>query len=908
MIASQRNTRICVVIMVVMTVISLAISAVAAIAPSVSVLDPLDKGLRTPLRMALDQNGDVYVADPRSGGIIVLDQYGVVAKTISTVKTVNALAVLNPLTSNIAGGKILAAFSDQVVVFDQAGVEVAKLGSGAGQFNRAAGIAVDASGKIFVTDSGAYSVKSFDSAGNYTGSFGVYGAPPATGVFMQPTAISIVSAAAGQQVAVVDTVNGNVQFFTTEGVFVKSVGTSGTAMSPLSFSYPVGLAFESDRMYVLDSYQGNVQVVDLSVEPPSFLSYIGNYGFGPGQLATPSDMMYDQVNRRLLVSNGMSNIVSFGIDGGSNPFNATPPALTLSQSVVSVEVPTVNISGTVDVGCTLAASINTAAQASAASFPSSSSWSIYVSGLVPGLNTVSVTAKNQYGATVTKTVAVTYLPPTVQLTVGSYPALTNLASVTLTGTTEPGSAVSVFNSATNIAGQASVIDNVWIFVVSLVEGSNPVSITSVKSGTASAKQDISIALDSQSPVIAASLLSDGSTTANQVLGVSGTVTDQNPVTVTINGNPVTLVNGQFNTAITLNFGPNTVTIAAVDPLGNASSVVRTINFDPALQTIAVQSPVDGSLTNVQDLEVIVSAPDATAVDVNGIPALPGPIVGQWTATVKLAAGLNTILVDALDVYNRSVQEKRTVFYDGVAPVVTIATPSQDVATKVPGLTVKGLISDNSEIKSISATLNNADVQLSLINNEFTMFVEFPQEGVYNIAVTVTDIANNKSTALRTIIYDVTAPVITVDPVLVASPVKLEGTVEAGATVSVSDAAGASAPVVMNGDRWSADLSAAVYEYASLSVTATDAAGNSSAKSIAVPVPDGDLDGDGLVTIRDALKVIKLVVSSTQPSANDLLHGDVGPLLNGKRNPNGSLDLVDGILLLRKALGQTVWLQ
>ncbi|MDU0459022.1 MAG: hypothetical protein RW306_09865 [Geobacteraceae bacterium] len=908
MIASQRNTKICVVIMVVMTVISLAISAVAATAPSVSVLDPLDKGLYTPLRMALDQNGDVYVADPRSGGIVVLDQYGVVSKTISTPKTVNALAVLNPLVSNIAGGKILAAYSDQVVVLDQAGTEIAKLGSGAGQFKRAAGIAVDAAGKIFVTDSGAYSVKMFDSAGNYAGPFGVYGAPPSTGVFMQPTAISVVQAVGGQQVAVVDTVNGNVQFFTTEGVFVKSVGASGTAMSPLSFSYPVGLAFESDRMYVLDSYQGNVQVVDLSVDPPSFLSYIGSYGFAAGQLATPSDLLYDQVNRRLLVSNGMSNVVSFGIDGGSNPFNATPPALALSQSVISVDVPTVNISGTVDVGCTVAALVNTAAQASAASFPSSTSWSVYVTGLVPGLNTVSVTAKNQYGATVTKTVAVTYMPPTVQLTVGAYPALTNQAAMTLTGTTEPGSVVTVFNSATNIAGQASVIDNVWVYVASLVEGANPISVTSVKSGTASARQDISIALDSLSPVIVASLLNDGSTTANQVLGVSGTVTDQSPAVLTINGNPVALVNGQFNTAITLNYGPNNVTITAVDPLGNATSIVRTINFDPALQTIAIQSPMDGSFTNVQDLEVVVSAPDATSVEVNGVPALPGPVVGQWTAKVKLAAGLNTILVDALDVYNRTVQDKRTVFYDGVAPVVTIMTPSQDVATKVPGLTVKGLISDNAEIKSISATVNNVDVQISLVNNEYTLFAEFQQEGVYSIAVTVTDIANNKSTALRTIIYDVTAPVITIDPVLVAAPVKLEGTVEAGATVVVTDATGASAPVVMNGDRWSADLSGAVYEYASLSITATDAAGNSSAKSIAVPVPDGDVDGDNLVTIRDALKVIKLVVSGAQPSANDLLHGDVGPLLNGKRNPNGTLDLVDGILLLRKALGQTVWLQ
>lgn len=912
MITCHRSNKLSLVTMIVIAVISLAINATAATAPSVSTLDPLEKGLQTPLKMALDQNGDLFVADPRSGGIVVLDQYGVVSKTISTAKTVTALAILNPLTSNIPGGKILAAYADQVVVFDQAGVEVAKLGSGAGQFKRAAGIAVDASGKIFVTDSGSYSVKFFDSAGNYSGSFGAYGAPPATGVFIQPTAISTVTTAAGQQLAVVDTVNGNVQFFTTGGAFVRSVGASGTASSPLSFSYPVGVAFDSvsgvaDRMYVLDSYQGNVQVIDLSSNPPGFLSYIGRYGFGSGQMSTPSDLIYDQVNRRLLVSNGMSNIVSFGIDGGSNPFNSTPPSLTVAQSDVSVDVPSVNISGTVEVGCTLAASINTTAQASAASFPSSSAWLISVSGLVPGLNTVSVTAKNQYGATVTKTVAVTYLPPTLQLTVGSYPALTNQAALTLTGTTEPDSIVSIFNTATGIAGQASTIGNVWIYVVSLVEGSNPISVTSAKSGSSSARQDISIALDTKSPVIVESMLNDGSKTANQVLSISGTVADQNPATVAINGNPVTLVNGQFNSAIALNYGPNSVLITAVDPLGNASSVSKTIIFDPAMQTIAIQSPMDGSYTNLQDMMVTVSAPDATAVNVNGVSAMAGTVAGQWTATVKLATGINTILVDALDTYGRTVQEKRTVYFDNIAPVVTIATPTQDTAVKTPGMTVKGTISDNSEIKSITATVNDIDVQLTLLNNQFTMFVEFLQEGTYNVAVTVTDVANNKSTALRTIIYDVTAPVISIDPILVAAPVKLEGTVETGATVVVVDAAGVTAPVIMNGERWSADLTAAVFEFASLRVTAIDAAGNASVKSIAVPVPDGDVDGDGVITIRDALKIIKMVVSNEQPSANDLLHGDVGPLLNGKRNPDGKLDMVDGILLLRKALGQAAWL-
>ncbi len=910
--ADTRNMRIREIITLIVAVISLAIGAGAATIPSVSTLASLDNGLQTPLRMALDQNGDLYVADPRSGGIVVLDQYGIVSKNILLAKSVNAVALLNPLTSNIPGGKLLVAHSDQVVVLDQSGAEVAKLGSGIGQFKRAAGIALDASGNIYVTDSGSYNVKSFNSAGSYTGAFGTFGAPPTTGVFKQPTAISVLKTASGEQLAVVDTLNGNIQFFTLSGTFIKSVGSSGVA-SPLLFSYPVGIAFDyvsgvASRMYVLDSYQGQVQVVDVSLATPAFLSYIGSYGFKAGQMTTPSDLVYDQVNRRLLVSNGMSNLLSFGIDGGSNPANVQPPALEIASSTLSTDVPHITISGTVDPGCSLTAAVSPSASASAAAFSSPTSWSIALSGLTPGLNTVSVTAKNQYGATITKTAAVTYLPPSLQLTVDAYPALTGQAALTLTGTTEAGSVVTVYNAATNISGQASVIDNVWIYVVSLVEGPNAISVSSAKSGSSSARKDIVIALDTLAPVVRASLLNDGSTAANQVLSISGTVADQTSLTLTVNGLPLVPVNGQFNTAVTLNLGSNQISIAAVDALGNTSSISRTIIFEPDLPTIAVTAPADGLYTSTEEIMVSLESAAAASVKINGVPALPGAAAGQWNAPVKLAAGINTILIDVSDSYGRIVQEKRTVHYDNVAPVVTITTPSQDSATNIPGVTIAGTVSDYSEITSIRATVNSVDVPLVLSNGQFTVFAEFAKEGAYSVAVSVTDLAGNTATSLRTVIYDLTPPELSVDPVVVAAPSKLEGTVEAGATVVVADASGTLAPVVINGTRWTADLSTKLFEYATLSVTASDAAGNASFNSIGIPLPDGDVDGDGKVTVRDANIIIKTVVDlGKRPTARTMLRGDVGPLFKGKRNPDGKLDIVDGVLILRKALGQESWL-
>lgn len=912
MIAANMKSRLTVVMMVAVAVISLTLSAGAALPPTVSTLAPLEKGLQTPLKMALDVNGDIYVADPRSGGVVQLDQYGVVKKVIPTQKMATAVAVLN--TQSMTEPKLLVVMGDRVIAFNQNGVALDSpasdsgldkfiVGSGVGQFVRATGIAVDAKGYIYVSDAGAKNVKIFAPSGAFDKSFGV---------FSQPVSVAVVNAAAGQQIAVLDAVTANVQFFTTSGDFIKSVGSAGD-LAALAFRYPLGLAFENklgiaERMYVLDSYHGYLQSVDLSAEPAAWLGNVGaSDAFASAKLITPSDVIFDSINKRLLVSNGMSNIISFGIDGGSNPIYSAPLVFSVENSAVTVYSSTVTLKGAVESGASITSSVNTTATVAATSFPSSGSWMLGVSNLLPGLNTVSITAANQYGVTATKTVAVTYIPPSVQLTVDSYSVLTKDAMYTLTGTVENGSKVTVYNFATDTSNQASVIDGIWICPESLVEGTNSLVVTAVKEGKSSAKKEFAIDLDTKSPVINASLLSDGSSSSSQVLGISGTVADAHLASFTINAETATLTNGEFNTAVNLNLGKNVITISAVDQLGNVTTDTRTISFDPALPQVVVQSPVDGLITSEQNIVVATSAADALSVTVNGQPTLPGAVSGEFTATVKLTAGLNTIIIDAVDQFGRTAQAKRTVTFDAVKPIVTISSPSQEIATNKPGVTVSGTVTDNTAISGITATVNGTDVPLTITNGVFTFFAEFSKEQAYSIAVTVTDSAKNISTALRTVLYDVTPPDVSVADIKTTYPTALSGTVEIGSSVVVSDAAGFKVAADVVGNSWTSNLTGVTYDAASLSVTATDAAGNSSVKTVLVPIADGDVDKDGVVTVLDALTVIRLVVSNTAPTQDVLNHGDVGPLLNGKRNANGRLELGDGILILRKALGLSAWL-
>lgn len=70
------------------------------------------------------------------------------------------------------------------------------------------------------------------------------------------------------------------------------------------------------------------------------------------------------------------------------------------------------------------------------------------------------------------------------------------------------------------------------------------------------------------------------------------------------------------------------------------------------------------------------------------------------------------------------------------------------------------------------------------------------------------------------------------------------------------------------------------------------------------LPDGDLDGSSDVTVVDALLALKMVAGMIPV---DLHHADVAPLIDGLRRPNGTLDIGDVVVILRKAVGAiTTW--
>ncbi|WP_298268729.1 Ig-like domain-containing protein [Geobacter sp.] len=878
-------------------VISLATTSLAALAPVVVAQNPISEGMRSPLRVAVDSTGNSYVTDPLSGGVLKYNPFGHLTALIKTAHSPQGIAIA-------ADGSLLVGQGDYVAILGADGTETGRLGTGAGQFKMVNGITVDSAGFIYVVDSQDNCVQVFNANGVYARRFGSFGT--ANGQFSTPSGIAFEKISG--QVAVVDTRNGRVQFFDTNGVYKRTVGVFGSGA--LGFTAPQGVAFEytSDptpalkRMYVVDTFQSTVQAIDPN-GTQQYLSTFGGYGGGKGQLMVPSDLVFDQAYGRLLVVNGYGNLSVFNIDGGGVPVDTTPPALTIDPVPATVYAATVDVSGIVEAGAAMTISASGGAVVSPISFPSAGTWRVTLSGLVPGSTTVTVTARDASLNAATLAATVNYLQPAPQLALDPTSSVTNDPYQLLSGTVDAGSTVTVANTTTGANVTATVFGTSWSCRVPLANGLNALTVKATRPQSAAGTLSLATILDTAAPVLHVSALADGSYTSEQVQNIQATVSDANIGTVLLNGEPVTLANGAFSTAVTLNNGPNVITVVAADLAGNSVSDTRTIIFDPTRPVVTFAAPAEGGYVAVNHVTVSGSVDKTAKVTVAGQPAtMTGK---EWSADVPLVAGLNTVEVTAVDLAGNVTTVKRTVVFDADAPTLVLTSPTQDKAVNTKSVALTGLVSDSAPV-TFTADVNGVPVQVEQADGTFALGVTFADEGTYAITIRATDAAGNTGTVTRTLIYDTTPPALALNAVNTPFPAELSGTVEQGATVTVEDKNGAAGTVTMSGEAWQATLTVGSYDADTLAVRATDAAGNSTVKALVVQVPDGDLDGDGKVAVQDALLALKVYLGQIKPTAAYLTHGDIGPLLQGKAHPNGAVDMVDIILILRKALGMQSW--
>ena len=192
-------------------------------------------------------------------------------------------------------------------------------GTGNGQFANLTGVGLDASGNVYVADSGNNRIQKFSSSGNFIISWGAPGT--GNGQFNDPRGVAV---DVSGNVYIVDSINNRIQKFSSSGVFITTWGSSGTGNG--QFSSPIGITVDaSGNIYVTDYSNNRIQKFSSS---GAFITAWGSYGTGNGQLWHPTDIavdvsgnvyVMDQANYRIQkFSSSGAFITAWGSQGTGN--------------------------------------------------------------------------------------------------------------------------------------------------------------------------------------------------------------------------------------------------------------------------------------------------------------------------------------------------------------------------------------------------------------------------------------------------------------------------------------------------------------------------------------------------------------------------------------------------------------
>ncbi len=244
-----------------------------------------------------------------------------------------------------------------------------------------------------------------------------------------------------------------------------------------------------------------------------------------------------------------------------------------------------------------------------------------------------------------------------------------------------------------------------------------------------------------------STLTDGATTANQVLNVAGRLTNTARVTsFTINGKPVTIYSdGSFSHAVLLTEGSNPINLRVTNAAGNGNSNVRTITLDASAPAMTISVPADNSVFNRSFVGISWTlAPQATSeITMNGVKP----------QSISLSPGMNTLQITATDALGKTNSLKRTIYYDRSMLPLAITNPVQDVLVSKTAYLLKGNV--GSALPPIQLVIRMAGKTYTPAldgTGNFEQELSLTEQKTYTIEITVTDSFGRSSTVRRNIIY------------------------------------------------------------------------------------------------------------------------------------------------------------
>ncbi|MGJ8610627.1 MAG: Ig-like domain-containing protein, partial [Octadecabacter sp.] len=346
-----------------------------------------------------------------------------------------------------------------------------------------------------------------------------------------------------------------------------------------------------------------------------------------------------------------------------------------------------------------------------------------------------------------------------------------------------------------------------------------------------------------------------------------------------------------------------VTAVATDAAGNTATATGSVTVDTFVNNLELTSNSAGGTDGVVNFDEsgesitmagTVEAGSSVSVNLHGVTmAATVDASGNWTVTYPggtLPGGEydTTVTVTATDAAGNTSSLSEPVTVDTVAGDLALSTQPIEIDDVVNLVEQSdGVIINGTATAGLTVTVGLGDATLNVVaGSDGTWSVNFPAsmvpEGTYESAITasITDAAGNYKEVSDTVSIDTevvpfnfSTDAVEGDDIIngaeAADGVVLSGVVEAGSTVMVEFGGQSVAAVVASDGSWSASFPASAIaggEYtASMTATATDAAGNTSVITDTVVVDTlvnnltstDPVEGDNVVNAAEAADGITL---------------------------------------------------
>ncbi len=211
--------------------------------------------LRSPIGLAEDELGRLYISDSTTGMVYVYDLVRRSLRPLLRQKLQRPTGIAYSRVTKLL--YIVDTTIAQVIAVDATGEERLRFGApgeGMVQFNHPTDIAVDGRGRLYVTDPLNYRIKVFSSEGRLLNELGAAG--DTLGSLNKPKGVAVDS---DGHIYVSDALLDAVQMFDGSGRLLLSFGMTGTGNG--QFWMPSGIYIDRrDYIFVADTYNRRVQV------------------------------------------------------------------------------------------------------------------------------------------------------------------------------------------------------------------------------------------------------------------------------------------------------------------------------------------------------------------------------------------------------------------------------------------------------------------------------------------------------------------------------------------------------------------------------------------------------------------------------------------------------------------------